>query len=217
MLNDAEKTFDVSQQLTFYNNSPDTLKSIVLNDWNNAYATKNTPLARRFSDEFVRNFQIAKEEERGHTTINSVQSDETKLLWHRPEGFPDLVAIQLAYPLLPGQKTTVNLTYQVKIPSNRFTKYGYGNPGEYNLKHWILSAARYENGDFIRHSNYNLDDIANANSDYDLTLEIPKNIEVESDLDITKVTENQATKSYYLNGINRVDFSLLLNGKSPFS
>ena len=216
VLNDAEKIFDVSQQLIFYNDSPDTLQSIVLNDWNNAYSTKNTPLARRFSDEFVRNFQIAKEEERGHTTITSVQSEETKLLWNRPEGFPDLVEIQLAEPLLPGQKTTVNLDYQLKIPSNKFTKYGYGNPGEYNLKHWILSAARYENGNFIRYSNYNIDDIANAISDYNLTLEIPKHIEVESDLDILKITDNQETKSYYLNGDHRLDFALFLNPKSPF-
>jgi hypothetical protein len=39
-----------------------------LNDWNNAYSDVNTPLARRFSDEFYRGFHLAKEEERGSTT-----------------------------------------------------------------------------------------------------------------------------------------------------
>jgi hypothetical protein len=40
---------------------------LILNDWNNAYSDVNTPLARRFSDEFYRG-HLAKEEERGSTT-----------------------------------------------------------------------------------------------------------------------------------------------------
>jgi hypothetical protein len=35
------------------------LTSLVLNDWNNAYSDVNTPLARRFSDEFYRGFHLA--------------------------------------------------------------------------------------------------------------------------------------------------------------
>jgi hypothetical protein len=36
----------------------DTFSTIVLNDWNNAYANVNTPLAKRFSDEFYRGFHL---------------------------------------------------------------------------------------------------------------------------------------------------------------
>ena len=59
-----QKTLTVLQEIDYFNASDDTLTSIVLNDWNNAYSSKTSPLAKRFSDEFYRGFHLAKEEER---------------------------------------------------------------------------------------------------------------------------------------------------------
>jgi hypothetical protein len=53
-VNAANKTLNIQQELTYFNQSNDTLSSLILNDWNNAYSDVNTPLARRFSDEFYR-------------------------------------------------------------------------------------------------------------------------------------------------------------------
>jgi hypothetical protein len=73
-VNAANKTLNIQQELTYFNQSNDTLSSLILNDWNNAYSDVNTPLARRFSDEFYRGFHLAKEEERGSTKYNDYQS-----------------------------------------------------------------------------------------------------------------------------------------------
>jgi hypothetical protein len=52
-VNAANKTLNIQQELTYFNQSNDTL---ILNDWNNnAYSDVNT-VARRFSDEFYRGF-----------------------------------------------------------------------------------------------------------------------------------------------------------------
>jgi hypothetical protein len=66
-LNFSTKTIRTQQEITFLINQ-NTLTSIVLNDWNNAYSNKNTPLAKRFSDEFYRGF-LAKRKNEG-TTIS---------------------------------------------------------------------------------------------------------------------------------------------------
>jgi hypothetical protein len=58
-----KKELTVNQELTFFNQTNDTLTNIVLNDWMNGYTSKNTPLAARFSDEFERGFHLAKENE----------------------------------------------------------------------------------------------------------------------------------------------------------
>ena len=50
------KTLNIKQDITYYSTSNDSLDSIVLNDWNNAFSDKNTPLALRFSDEFIKVF-----------------------------------------------------------------------------------------------------------------------------------------------------------------
>ena len=216
-LNTENKTLKIQQQITFSNQSNDTLTSIVLNDWNNAFSTKNTPLAKRFSDEFFRSFHLAKEEERGSTkNVSILDANKMVLSWERPYKNPDLIEVKLAENLLPNQKIIVYITYITKIPSDKFTKYGYNNTGIINLKNWFLTPARYENHNFIRYSNTNLDDIANAYSSFEIDLKIPKNFEAISDLISSKSTINNAFTNYKLSGNNRTNFSLIIEPKTHF-
>ena len=53
----AEKEIKISQFITYQNTSQNELKTIYLNNWGNAYATKKTPLAIRIADEFNNDFQ----------------------------------------------------------------------------------------------------------------------------------------------------------------
>jgi len=165
------KTLNVKQDITFYNTSNDSLDLIVLNDWNNAYSTKKTPLAKRFSDEFYKGFHLAREEERGNTTILNVSDDENaSIQWERTEQNPDFITLKLNQKLLPNEKIELHLNYVVKISSDKFTRYGYTTNGGMILKNWFLIPARFENHDFVKYSNLNIDDIANAVTDYDLQI-----------------------------------------------
>ncbi|MFN3969328.1 aminopeptidase [Flavobacterium sp.] len=202
------KILNVVQELTFYNQSNDTLSFIVLNDWNNAYRDKNTPLADRFSDEFERSFHLAQEKERGKTdNITVIDQNKSMLTWERDENYPDVIQIRLREKLLPNQKATFNLTYFVKVPNAEFTLYGFGANGKMNLKNCFLIPARYENKAFVKYNNLNLDDAANALSDYDLDIRIPANLALNSDLTITQNKGNQ----YQLSGKNRLNLNLLID------
>lgn len=216
-LNAANKILTIKQEIIFVNQTNDTLSSIVFNDWNHAFSSKNTPLAKRFSDEFYRGFHLAKEEERG-STINLIVNDATQqfLSWQRTEKNPDYIVVQLKNQLLPNQKITLYLSYITKIPSEKFTKYGYTNNGSFNLKNWYLTPARYENHSFVKNSNNNLDDIANAVSDFEIDLKIPKTLDATSDLNSEKTTGNDNFLYYRLSGNNRTDFSLIIEPKSSF-
>ncbi|RYJ52043.1 aminopeptidase [Flavobacterium petrolei] len=216
-VNAANKTLAIKQEIIFVNQSDDTLNSIVLNDWNHAFSNKNTPLAKRFSDEFYRGFHLAKEEERG-STINLIINDATQqfLSWERTDNNPDYIVVKLKNSLLPNQKVVLHLSYITKIPSDKFTKYGYTNNGSFNLKNWYLTPARYENHSFVKNSNNNLDDIANAVSDFEIDLKIPKTLVATSDLNSEKTTGNDDFLYYRLSGNNRTDFSLIIEPKSSF-
>jgi len=215
-VNPEGKSLAVRQELTFYNQSNDTLATILLNDWNNAYSSKTTPLARRFSDEFVRSFHVAKEEERGSTNeVSIVDANNKNIDWNRLYNQPDLIQVSLPQGLLPYQKITFVLYYSVKVPSDRFTNYGYGENGKLYLRNWFLTPARYEDGSFARYSNNNLDDIANATSDFDLTVIVPTSFEVVSDLLSTK-TIGKTGAIYKLSGKNRTDFSLYVEQGGNF-
>lgn len=217
IVDNEKKELTVTQELTFFNQTNDTLTNIVLNDWINGYTSKNTPLAARFSDEFERSFHLAEEKERGRTNnINIIDESQTLLTWERDKNFPDVIQIRLKEKLFPNQKASFMLTYTVKIPSDKFTKYGYGENGKMYLKNCFLIPARYENKAFAKYDNLNLDDCANAFSDYDIEIKIPENFDLHSDLnEIQKETAN-GLNNYHLTGKNRLDFNLFVDGTKDF-
>jgi hypothetical protein len=217
-VNTTDKTLNIEQVLTFFNESSDTLTSLVLNDWNNAYADVNTPLARRFSDEFYRGFHLARKEERGSTkNIRIIDADQLFLSWERSEENPDLISVKLKEKLAPQRKIKLYLTYTIKIPSDIFTKFGYNNAGAINLKNWYLTPARYENHEFIKYSNANLDDIANAVSDIDIDLKVSDGSEVTTDLNNLETIAKENYSIFKLSGKSRIDFSLFIEPKSSFN
>lgn len=212
------KTLNIQQDITFNNVSNDSLISVVLNDWNNSFSDKNTPLAKRFSDEFYRGFHLAKQEERGNTTIISLtDTQDGALAWERTEKNPDFIVVKLNRKLAPNETIVLHLTYIVKIPSDKFTRYGYTQNGSLNLKNWFLSPARFENHRFIKYNNYNLDDIANATTDYELEIKVPNNYTITTDLN--KVSQEQFenyTNTNY-SGNKRTDVSMFIESKNTFT
>ena len=212
-VNFEKKVLNVYQELTYFNQSNDTLSSLVLNDWNNAYSDKTTPLGARFSDEFVRSFHLATEKERGNTnTITIIDDSKSLLNWNRPDGFPDLVEFQLKNKLLPGQKATFTLSYFVKIPDEKFTKYGYNTHGEIALKDWFLTPSIYKNNQFLKYNNLNIDDAPNALTDIDLQITAADNYQVICDLPLLNKDQN----TYTFSGKNQLVVNLYIDTKKSF-
>ncbi|MBK8600797.1 MAG: aminopeptidase [Flavobacterium sp.] len=216
---DAEnKTLTVVQDLTYFNQSNDTIKTLVLNDWMNAYSDKNSYLGKRFSDEFVRSFHFAPEKELGNTNSIFIVDDNNQVVtWSRPQNQVDLLEIVLTEKILPFEKKVLHLSYQVKIPSDRFTKYGYDATHEsFKLRDWYLVPARYENHQFIRYSNADTDDIANGICDYELVVNVPNDYKVNSDLTEASSTKINEQFSYAFTGKERQDISLYIEPKPKF-
>ncbi|MGE8343961.1 MAG: aminopeptidase [Flavobacterium sp.] len=212
------KTLNIKQDLTYHNTTNDTLALIVLNDWNNAFADKNTPLAKRFSDEFYRGFHLAKAADRGKTTIiNLTETNFSALEWERSNQDPDYITVKLNRKLLPNEKIVLHLNYIVKIPNDKFTHFGFDQNGGMALKNWFISPARFENGLFVKYNNFNLDDIANAVSDYEVEIKIPNPYSITTDLNsVSKDTSNQGYNIYSFSGRNRTDFSLYIEKQNSF-
>lgn len=212
------KTLNIKQDITYYNTSNDTLTSIVLNDWNNAFENKNTPLAKRFSDEFYRGFHLAKAADRGKTTIiNLTDNDFTALEWERTAENPDYIIVKLNRKLLPNEKIDIHLNYISKIPNDKFTRFGFDQNGGMALKNWFLSPARFENSSFIKYNNFNLDDIANAATDYELEIKIPNPYSLTTDLNLVlKNVTNPEYSIYKFTGKNRTDFNLYIEKQNHF-
>ncbi len=212
-LANTTKTMNVTQELTYFNQSNDTLSTIILNDWNNAYSDENSLLGERFADEFERAFLLSDVSEKGFTKNISITNDDaTSINWCRLTNKIDLIEVKLDQKLAPNQKKKILLTYSIKLPNDRFTGFGYSENGNYQLKDCFLLPARFEKNKCTENSNANLDDATIAISDYDIQISIPTGLEITSDLEeISKSATN-----YQFSGKNKLNFSLYIEPKSSF-
>ena len=208
----------IDQEITFYNQSDDTLSFIILNDWNNAFSDRESPLGKRFSDEFYSKFQFASDKELGGTFDLKIEDNQQNIfVWERTKKNPDYIKVLLKTALLPNQKTLLHLTYTEKIPSDKYTKYGYFEKYGMHLKNWFLTPARYENHQFVQYSNENLDDITNGISDFNIDLKVYGKNDITSDLSMNLLKHTDEETQINLTGKNRNDFDLIIEKKSSYT
>ena len=128
-----KKQIKIAQTIQYQNSTNSTLDTIYLNDWSNSFSTKDSPLALRFSDEFKTAFHFAKNEDRGFTVITVLQQNGKDVVFERLKDHIDVIKVTLNSPLKPGETYTLNLNYIVQVPSDKFTRYGLTNTGNFNF------------------------------------------------------------------------------------
>ncbi|MCF7568051.1 metalloprotease [Sabulilitoribacter arenilitoris] len=205
----------VSQTIQYKNTSQDVLQSIYLNDWNNSYSTKKTPLAIRFAEEYDNKFHLAKNEDRGYSVITSIKQNNDTLVFNQLKNQPDVIKVELKTPLQPNEFYSIDLEYIVQIPKDKFTNYGISEYGELTLKYWYITPAVY-NGEWQYYSNKNLDDLFIPKADLSLEITYPNGYIIISDLNLNKSPQNAKKQIINLVGKDRVSNKLLFRKRSGF-
>lgn len=210
------KTIHIEQRIRYHNTSNDALNVIYLNDWNNAYSTKKTPLAKRFEEEFSLKFHLAKSEQRGYTIITTLKDDEgLNLNFSNLEKHPDIIKVELNKTLLPNETYELNLNYNLVIPDDTFTGYGVNENKEFNLKYWYLTPAVY-NGEWQIYSNKNLDDLYTPEANLNFEIKFPLGYTFISELNTVDIQQTKEKQTIQLHGKNRVNTSFILVRFSEF-
>nr|WP_321222574.1 metalloprotease [uncultured Psychroserpens sp.] len=215
-INVDTKTINIKQQIVYQNQSNDTLSTIYLNDWNNAYSTKTTPLANRFTEEFNDKFHFAKSEQRGYTIITDIKDNNgNSLNYENLKELPDVVSVTLQTPLLPNQTYNISLAYDIILPDDKFTGYGISPNKDFNLKNWYLTPSVY-NGKWQYYSNKNLDDLYVPKADITLQIDFPLNYQLISELNTLDIKQTLDKQTYFLHGKDRVNSLFILTKFSEF-
>ena len=170
----------IQQEIVFYNRSDVTLDSIFLLNWANAYKDRNTPLAQRLLEDYNKNFYFSKKSDRGYSRVNQLLCDKERVEFGEVEKKQDLIWLKLNEPLKPGESVVLNMTYEVKVPSDRFTRYGHDGT-DYNLRYWYITPAVF-NGQWNLYSNLNMDDYFMEPTDYEIQFKIPLGYTLHSNL-----------------------------------
>ena len=216
-VNSSEKSIKIEQIIEYKNTTQDTLRNIYLNDWNNSYSSKTTALAKRFEEEFSTRFHLAKNSQRGFTVITSLNDgDNQNLGYERLKLQQDVIKVTLKKHVLPGQTYILRLNYILVLPDASFTKYGFTNDENFELRYWYILPAVYD-GTWHYYSNKDLDDLFVPESDITLRLSFPSEYEATSELDVISNNTNNNRSTVVLKGKNRNDTYLSLNKNPLFS
>ena len=214
--NVENKKITISQTIRYQNTSKDTLKTIYLNNWANSYSTKSTPLAIRIADEYINDFHLAKNEDRGYSIITSMKQGEEDIAYCDLEKQLDVIKVDLNQPLKPGEFYEISLENIVQIPNDKFTKYGITNAGDINLRYWYITPAIY-NGEWQYYSNKDLDDLFVPKADLTLDISYPKGYHLTSSLESNKESQDNKNQQIKLFGKNRVCTKLFLRKTKDFN
>lgn len=215
--NVQQKSAKITQTIRYQNTTNDTLTTIYLNDWNNSFSTKRTPLAKRIAEEYSTKFHFATDDMRGFTNISSIKDENgTELNYARLKPHPDVVEVQLLEPLLPNAFYQIDLDYSLRFPDNTFTDYGFTSTEEFSLKYWYIAPAVYD-GKWHYYSNKNLDDLFVPKADIALKIEFPRNYTIFSELPLQDTVLNDRTQTFYFYGKDRVDSKLFIQKYQRFN
>lgn len=177
------------EQLTYINNSPDTLHYIYIHLWPNAYKHDHTAFARQQDIMKQTDFYYAKPSERGYIDSLRFEINGQYVDYNSTEDDPDIARIDLSTPLLPGAQMELTTPFRVKIP-HVFSRLGHTKQA-YFISQWFPKPAVYDQkgwhpipfldqGEF--YSNY---------GSYDVNITLPKNYIVMATGNCSDASEEQ--------------------------
>ncbi len=212
-LNTETNELQIYQEIDFYNKSDSTFNNIYFHNWPNAYKDKKTPLAKRFVEKNSKTFHFTKEKNRGNTQIKNMFVNYDLANWEISIENPDILNLKLNEPLQPKDSIKIIANYTVKIPKDKFTRYGV-NTYSYNLRYWYLVPAIFDTK-WHTYNNLDLDDLFMDFTNYDVKIKVPKDYYLNSDLTISN-TLGEAQNSYHLIGKDRLDVELNITQFNDF-
>lgn len=204
----------IDQEITYYNPSDQEMDTIYLLNWANSYKDKTTPLTKRLIEDYDKSLYFAKIKDRGYSNIRVLTCNDSNVMFHELKEASDIVRVVLPSSLAPKESVRIHVIYEVKIPKDKFTRYGR-NPLGYNLRYWHMTPAVFDKKWHL-FSNLNMDDYYMQPTDFKIDFAIPMGSTLYSDLDQeVSFSENQVL--YKLEGKNRLDIQLNLQFNTNFS
>ena len=206
----------LDQKLTYVNNSGKELDYLILNDWAHSYSSSSSNLGKRLSEEYILSFQRSTKNQRGYTEIRTIFSNNDLLSYSRLPNQIDLIKVELREPLKTNETIELNILYSVKIPVNDFTGYGISKSKDINVRDWYLTFSTFENGNWKKESNLDLNDLTHDPAYFKFRLEYPKSHTLISDITPNSTYEDQNTIVFVSKKELRKNSNIILNKKPKF-
>src|SRR5690606_24232722 len=147
--------------------------------------------------------------------ISAVDNEYRGLQWERrPE--VDIIKIELNRSLPPQDSVKIFLTYNVELPPNKYTSYGYDKWNGYYLEDWYLTPAVYD-GEWQLYSNKNLEDLYTGITNTIIDFTYPEQLFLTTNFDDIGTTKFSSTQETTLKGTDRKSCEIILSPVKKFT
>lgn len=160
-------------QISYTNQSPDTLFYIYMHLWPNAYKHDHTPFAIQQYQFGNTEFYYASADKRGFIDSLNFSIDDQDVSYISQESTPDIARIDLPYPLAPGKTMKIQTPFRVKIPYI-FSRLGH-NGQAYFISQWYPKPAVYDAIGWHPMSYLDIGEFYSEFSRYDVYITLPAN------------------------------------------
>jgi len=188
-----EKSLTGFAEITYINNSPDTLSYIWFHLWPNAYKNDQTAFSNQALEGGKTDFYFSTKEQKGYINqLNFKVNGLTANTEDHPQHI-DIVKLLLPEPLLPGKQVTITTPFHVKLPYN-FSRGGWdGN--SFQVTQWYPKAAMYDAKGWHPMPYLDLGEYYSNFGNYNVTITVPQNYVVAATGVLQTATEKEWLKS----------------------
>lgn len=206
-LDSITKNISVKQKIIFFNNTGYTLDKIYLHAAANSYSNTNTVLGKRKLEDRNKSLYFSKYLNRGRINDLTIFIDKRQPVFLLRDF--EFYEINLFNPLLPNDSISLNLNYNIKVPYDKITGYGYSSKGTYLLKNFFIQPLDFDKSKPKLESFTDTEFNPYRKTDYSIVFYYPNDLYIEGDL----VKEGD----HILKGTNYDAVTVLLTKNKPLS
>lgn len=209
-LDPASKSLEGLSAVDYYNNSPDTLTTLVFHVWMNAFGDKNSSFARQQLRFQSKEFHFAHDSLLGFYERLLFKTDMEPLEFEYFKSgnniHKDIVVLHLKNPILPHSIQRIDIDFKIKLP------HAFDRPGIKNnlfcMTQWYPKPAVYDKEGWHPMSYLSLGEFYSEFGDYRVEMEIPVSFSVAStgtqnvSLSTIDIANRSRTQVYEANNVH---------------
>lgn len=177
-LDDQDHILRGFAEMTYTNNSPDTLRYIFMHLYPNAYKHDHTAFAKQKVADGDTKFYYSKKYEKGFIDSLDFTADDLPMTYSKYNDNEDIIFLELIDPLYPGASVEIKTPFRVVIPKT-FSRLGHIGQS-YQITQWYPKPAVYDKDGWHMMPYLDQGEFFYEYGDYDVEITLPRKYVVAS-------------------------------------